>query len=1537
MTTRGGPQQAGSVHRPVPERPGREPLLSAELDPTDPATQEDRAFLDLFRSVNVGEMIAVVGSGVTVPYGYMSWGSFCEELVRHLRQAGRQGWIEDSGKALFERFLEDTAAPVALNSDEQRALCGALLAHLNGKGKEALKDKYKEWFKRRKRVMLKAGDLSAIFPNTSPEDHPDCFTANTYLSSDLGKLLDLCAAVSGGKLNIKRWRVPETPNELISTPRNIIDPLTTLRSALRISRFATLNYDLEIEAMLEDHDYPYNSLTQTGTDANGANAYHNPVRSRTHLARTNDTPKEDAVRLSQSRSGSSARSISLSIDNASELIGVAVGSRSEDAVIVHLHGAASNPEDMVVTPSDYNALYIHDYPEHDSFEDARMLMFGGNAILYVGVGLSEEDLMRPLRYLASALPDRPIYALVPSLHSKARNRAFVHSVKASYGVNAIIYGRAHDDIPPLWTPGKVKHPIGEKFIALHDELENIRKGMRDMLTDGDFRFEEAFSESRTPRLRHHKQFAMTLKCLRASIEGRARQKQKAFNAMTGEDYIRIVSRVQASLRDDSRADSRRKSIGDKEKWRATLTKEKKLISESIGQSRGDAFALRKLLKPKETPRLHAHPAYQAACKMLDAFSDNLSGPEKELIRFVESLTTSVALEQILSYLPESAAQAQRRWELVADATQKDSRKDTTGGLVALNARSKSSATANKSIDTQTMKTEGAYRDALLGILRDDSRMASIAHFSRGVDSDVFLRQAILLRDSTHIASGDEYDIRTYRISNLVDANMVLPGIRKALKGKKNALAIIYDAARLLDADMRHTRNLSVEYHLTAFVAERVPVLFLTHYQAALPTLSKLFGIEKLIGFASTETSIIAPALNGIVKNGKDEFWALNTIISRYRWPNDALTGVIDAIFRNVSDESECRKKQEFFAVCNRLLESRLRASDSQFSVSIFCDVILQTRHIWVRRYGKERDRLKLIVEHAILKWMFAIHFPIGIGTIQRLVEIRRIKADYGKDCGIRCAPSCDRCADFNAILDDAISDLERCSFIIRVENLHRNVTGTDKPGYENRYILDNHVHSHLAHKRGLTHDSNDRLEWSIATLCNAVYCRGPLLNEDDYISTQYQFEAFLRDYYEEYKHPTTKPAIQQNNYTLLNGLNCAFALLRGHLHAHNAIRAGIAFFTESERRTVLDAHIGRLSRLRSATRSIASGHIPYYEYFEVWVINEIAVAKYIQGDFHDSVMFLRQILFSLRGPSLSGPSISTISGDPTIKTRIKINLCMCLIERAKFRDALALLDEADKELEPIGCAKHHPEGQLLKAMIRGCRAQIQLLTARLEDADTSVAGALELATSPDALGARGWLHGIASMIAQASRRIDDAKLHQSQALAAARGSLRPDLIISLEIAEIELTMRDAAGEPGVALSLLANLKEIEKTAHQLGSHKARVSILLIRARILLYLEQVDSARSLVLDAISLSMLNGMRLKRISGLILMAAIMAMRGEHKSARAFLNTVRLKATRMRYIRAVLDIDRLYREMEIEGGVAKWAGYLSESDVSPLQTPHP
>jgi hypothetical protein len=130
----------------------------------------------------------------------------------------------------------------------------------------------------------------------------------------------------------------------------------------------------------------------------------------------------------------------------------------------------------------------------------------------------------------------------------------------------------------------------------------------------------------------------------------------------------------------------------------------------------------------------------------------------------------------------------------------------------------------------------------------------------------------------------------------------------------------------------------------------------------------------------------------------------------------------------------------------------------------------------------------------------------------------------------------------------------------------------------------------------------------------------------------------------------------------------------------------------------------------------------------------------------------------------------------------------------------------------------------------------------------------------------------------------------------------------------------------VIVSALSALSQLEKTARALGSHKSRAGILLIRARALLFLEQTESAREAIIDSICLSLLNGMRLKRVSGLVLMVGLMALRGERKAAKELLHSIRLIAIRFRYIRAALDIDRLEREIEMEGSVSSWAGYLSE-----------
>lgn len=1453
------------------ERPPlrKRPLISSEIDLHDPTYRNNRVAIELFRSISIGKMIAVVGSGATIPYGYDSWDTFCDNLLKYLNEICNKISTPPEkpliSKSAQEYYLKQYPAQTSfddLKSQEKLDVFSSFYPYLTKYGKKTLRKKYKKWFFPRKRIESNDQDVTDFFKEHTSVPMKGC------LPSDLSRALDLyCKQVE--KPLFKKRRL-KTPIERISSSRNIVDPLKTLRSALRINRFATFNYDLEIETMLEDLDYPYDTLTKKN---------------------------KKTIHSTQSRLGASARSISLSPNNASELISIAAMPSSDDALVVHLHGAVTRPGDMVVTQHDYNALYIHDNQGHQSFEDARRLMFGGNAILYVGVGLGEEDLLRPLRYLKSEYPDRPIYALAPSLVSVTKDKAFAAKIKANYDVNVITYGWDSATIEKEWLIEPPTHELDSPFIALHEELENVRIGLRALLRGEAVDIDRHFLKEKAPRLNKHPDFIFILKSLQRTIEEEIKnQNEKDTGIAKGVAiafFLQVVESIAMNLPPGSEQPSASIDLED----------EQRLIISTIRTSGIDPALIKNILDKKSAPRLNKNPIYIAALNVLEQFSKQIRNrnDEDEFIEFFESVIIGTALNMVLNYL----ADATRIWRTCWRISER------------INSKKWDLMVLQSSRQSHLSENDNTQCSLIFEAIENDRKMVSAVYFKSGSRKGAFVTYINQLRDKC-----EKWDIRIYCLDNSIAPNSLLSNIFNfnddALQEKKPRMIFINNADRLLDIKSKKTKNLLVEKILKSLADIKIDrVVFVTGKQYAADFFRKFF-------YTQVEHSVI-PVGNLRMRGQLEQHEALRDATSVYRWPNKVIEGMVSTVKRmyvaasvappignfnagEVRKNEKARRLEEFrkntdsfLRLCNNLLESRASNSDPDLYRAIFCGAMLDAHHLWVREHGTADDRLCVVVQHTTLKWMFAIHIPIDNLSIESLNEVQHIAESYGKS------------AEIGRIVDDALKALAKFGLIYRVSNEYGE---PDRHERRTRYILHSKARSYLAHKRGLSYGWMEHREWNTVTLCNAIAEGGPLFNRDDYHSVCKQIDEFIENYH-------------RTGGDSKHDLRCAYALIRGHFYSHNAIRAGMVFLPQQHPLSVLEDHVGRISRLRSACSLLAVNSRPhFYESFEVWVLNEIAALRYMQGDFHDCVMLFREVLnFFEKNPS--------VDEDPALVPRLRINLALSLVERARFDEALEILDAVHAALDGF-VAEPHPESLLLCAMAFGCQAQIELLTAKLDRARDSIRKSLVNIDAVDVLGVRGWLRGIAFQIASASGDIKTARSELGSALAAAHGSLRPDLIMNLEIAKAEFEMRDSNGNRETAIAALANLNEIEKSARVLGSQKACVSILLIRARVLLYMGQVDTARDATLDAICKSLLNGMRLKRITGLILMSAIMAMRGEIVPAKDLLNSTRLTAMKMRYIRAVLDIDRLRHAIDIEGGVSQWAGYLSEFDVSPSRSEH-
>jgi hypothetical protein len=163
------------------------------------------------------------------------------------------------------------------------------------------------------------------------------------------------------------------------------DPLNALCHELRLSRFLTTNYDREIENWSRCRDW---------------------------------SPRDEAG----ADGGPFITSRGYGEGNAAEFVLFAtrpVAPPQRD--VFHLHGIMTRDNDpsqpqLVISEQDYQRHYLsRGDVNHELFREALELGFSCNAILFVGLGMTEEDINRPLRQFVADRArrgERSLFALL---------------------------------------------------------------------------------------------------------------------------------------------------------------------------------------------------------------------------------------------------------------------------------------------------------------------------------------------------------------------------------------------------------------------------------------------------------------------------------------------------------------------------------------------------------------------------------------------------------------------------------------------------------------------------------------------------------------------------------------------------------------------------------------------------------------------------------------------------------------------------------------------------------------------------------------------------------------------------------------------------------------------------------------------------------------------------------------------------------------------------------------------------------------------
>lgn len=202
------------------------------------------------------------------------------------------------------------------------------------------------------------------------------------------------------------------------------DPMPKIHRDLKIERFITTNYDFEIERYFQDIGY----------------AAFDPMSMDEIVTQdTDQTVSDNAMRRDES--GRVLRDSSFSPEHAAKL--TSFGLADNGVNVFHLHGRATLEDRLVITERDYMRLYLTDDDYRPTTDEGIKVAFSGAPVLFLGLGMEETDLLRPLRQFISNR-DRTIgytsIALLPADKGLAARTKFSASLYMRYGVHTIFYG-----------------------------------------------------------------------------------------------------------------------------------------------------------------------------------------------------------------------------------------------------------------------------------------------------------------------------------------------------------------------------------------------------------------------------------------------------------------------------------------------------------------------------------------------------------------------------------------------------------------------------------------------------------------------------------------------------------------------------------------------------------------------------------------------------------------------------------------------------------------------------------------------------------------------------------------------------------------------------------------------------------------------------------------------------------------------------------------------------------------------------------------
>ncbi|GEM_PF-5269607 len=136
-------------------------------------------------------------------------------------------------------------------------------------------------------------------------------------------------------------------------------------------------------------------------------------------------------------------SSSISSENIGDLTDFSALTTRDHIRVLHLHGRVDLPKDMVITEYDYQNLYLRSSITRRAFDESVRTLFAGNDVVFLGLGMSESDVLRPMREFMSdgqntAKHREGVIAILKE-NDKQKSAARAIGLKTQYDINSILY------------------------------------------------------------------------------------------------------------------------------------------------------------------------------------------------------------------------------------------------------------------------------------------------------------------------------------------------------------------------------------------------------------------------------------------------------------------------------------------------------------------------------------------------------------------------------------------------------------------------------------------------------------------------------------------------------------------------------------------------------------------------------------------------------------------------------------------------------------------------------------------------------------------------------------------------------------------------------------------------------------------------------------------------------------------------------------------------------------------------------------------